>query len=128
MLARQLFSALDQVTEAHQVQVIEAFAEQLVEKRLRRLLPRILQAVEAELNVRDGVVKSQVITPKKLSSADLQHITQNLEKVMESKLEISTRVVPELIGGAIIQLGDTIFDGSVRTSLAKLKQNIETYG
>lgn len=128
MLARQLLSALDQVTEAHQVQVIEAFAQQLVEKRLRRLLPRILQAVEAELNVRDGVVKSQVITPKKLSSADLQHITQNLEKVMESKVEISTRVVPELIGGAVIQVGDTVFDGSVRTSLAKLKQNIETYG
>jgi len=66
----------------------------------------------------------RVYVPQPLSS-ELQN---NLQQALQSKLGIESdfffHTKPELIGGIVVQVGDTVFDGSVRTTLEKTRQQM----
>lgn len=127
-LARQLVNTLEQVGEVNHSQVLEVFAEMLVEHRLRHQLPRIMAALEAELNQRAGVVKARFTSATEVSAAQIKDIAEQLSKSVGKQVEMESHRDHHLIGGAIIQVGDVVYDGSVRTQLARLRQSVEIYG
>lgn len=126
-LARQLLRALD-MNPQEQDQVIQVFAEQLVQRRLRRFLPQILRALEALLDERDGLVKAKFTSPVEVTSHLKQQVEKAVSQAMGKRVKLEVHRDQELLGGAVLQVGDTVYDASIRTQLAKLKLSVENYG
>lgn len=126
-LARQLLRALDAAPKA-QDEVIQVFAEQLVQRRLRRYVPQILRALEAQLDDREGLVKVKFTSPIEVTAHLKQQVERAVAQGVGKRVQLETQQDQALLGGAVLQIGDTVYDASIRTQLAKLKFSVENYG
>jgi len=81
------------------------------------LLPEISRLYE-ELKERDeGVVEASVASAFPLTDDQLNALVAKLEGRFKRKIVARAAVAPELIGGAVIRVGDEVLDGSVRGKL-----------
>jgi F-type H+-transporting ATPase subunit delta len=85
------------------------------------LLPEIT-ALYAQLRAdAEHVVKATITSATTLDAAELAKLHDALKRRFGREVEIRTAVDPELIGGAIIDAGDVVIDGSLRNKLARLE-------
>lgn len=129
--SRQLAQRLVKMLNTHpadQDEILKAFAQLLVEHRLRHFLPQIMRAVEAELNEQAGIVKVKFTSATKVNTSHVKHLEQVLASALGKAIEMETHQDHALVAGAVIQVGDALFDGSIRTQLASLRKSVETYG
>lgn len=88
---------------------------------LLRQVVRTIRKMHSELNGRHEV---RVYSPQPLAG-DLQ---QGLRDALRSRLGVEAdfhfHINPDLIGGLVVQVGDTVFDGSVRTTLERTRQQM----
>jgi F-type H+-transporting ATPase subunit delta len=68
----------------------------------------------------ERVVKATVTSAQPMDAAELAKLRDSLRKRFGQDVEISTAVDAALIGGAVIDAGDVVIDGSIRTKLARL--------
>lgn len=59
------------------------------------------------------------------ASADVQARVKEIAAANGSSVELSTEVNPDIIGGLIVQIDDKVYDASVRTQLARIKENLK---
>jgi F-type H+-transporting ATPase subunit delta len=89
---------------------------------LLRVIDRLL--VE-ELNARMGIASAEVVSARKLSDAERKELTATLERRVGKKIEAHFREDQELLGGAVVQVGSTVYDGSVREKLQRMREQLE---
>ena len=53
-----------------------------------------------------------------------QALEESLSKVTGKKVEITASVDPELLGGVVARIGSTVYDGSVKTQLTNMRQEL----
>ena len=63
-------------------------------------------------------------TAEPLDQALLDEITQSLRVALGSELILESTVDPELIGGAVLRIEDTVYDGSVANQLESIRQQM----
>ena len=66
------------------------------------------------------MVKATVTSAVPLDADAVARITSSLRKRLGSEVALQTAVDPSLIGGAVVDAGDVVIDGSIRTKLARL--------
>ena len=82
----------------------------------------LFEGHRAELEkVADVTVKSSV----PLSTTQEQQIVSTMEKRLGRKVKLSVTIDTALIGGVVIQAGDTVIDGSVRGQLERLTETLQ---
>jgi F-type H+-transporting ATPase subunit delta len=81
---------------------------------------RFLQVLED----RSGTVSAEIISSRELSEGERTELRSNLEKLTGKKINPSWRLDPELIGGVVTRIGSTVYDGSVKTQLETLKEEL----
>ncbi len=96
----------------------------LVQNRRTQMLAQIRQAYDALLNARLGVAEAEVTSAGELSAQQKTELTQALERLTGKRVEASYRLNPALIGGAVVRIGSTIYDGSVREQLNRLQTQL----
>lgn len=97
------------------------FVEMLADNRRLELLPEIAGLFE-ELRAQDQrIVKARVRSATALGDADLAAIRDGLRRRFGREVEVETELDPSLIGGALIEAGDVVIDGSVRGKLERLQ-------
>jgi F-type H+-transporting ATPase subunit delta len=96
-----------------------------VDHRRTELLPEIQQAFREELNARLGIVEAEVTSARELSAGEKKELTSVLEQRTGKKIEAQFEEDGALLGGAIVRLGSTIYDGSVRDQLNRLREQLE---
>src|SRR4249920_3043047 len=85
------------------------------------LLPEIT-ALYAELMAEaQRVVKAKITSATQLDAGELAKLQAALKKRFGRDVEIETALDPELLGGAVIDAGDVVIDGSLRNKLARLE-------
>ena len=98
------------------------FVSVLVDKRRQTLLPEIAEAFRGLVDERMGRVRVQVAISH-LPDEALQAEIGNALALRLGRTVIPTFTVdPELLGGMVVQVGDEILDGSVRSSAARLRR------
>lgn len=97
----------------------------LVDHRRTELLGEIGAAFEVELRTRLGVAEAQVLSARELSAGEKAELTGALERVTGKKIEARYGLDAGLIGGAVVRIGSTIYDGSVREQLGRLRARLE---
>jgi F-type H+-transporting ATPase subunit delta len=88
-------------------------------KRLM-LLPEISALYEVHRAEQEKTLNVDVSSYSDLSSEQQQRLIESLSQRLQRKVSLKISIDPSLLGGAIIQAGDLVIDGSVRGKLNKL--------
>jgi len=91
------------------------------ERYLDNAAKSFLELYDREKHIQRGVLTSAVT----LSEEQVAAIKAQVEKETGDTFEMDVEVDPELIGGFVLKIGDRLFDGSVASSLRKLKQDFQ---
>ena len=87
-------------------------------------LPAISRELDAMVEAKGGRVTAEVTSAKPLDPAQLSQITAALEKLSGKKVSVTSKHDPELLGGVVAKVGDRVYDGSLRTSLRNLRDEL----
>jgi F-type H+-transporting ATPase subunit delta len=87
-------------------------------------LPAISREVDRMIEEKAGRVAAEVVSAKPLDPAQLSQITAALEKLSGKKVSLSSRQDADLLGGVVAKVGDTVYDGSLRTQLRNLRDEL----
>jgi F-type H+-transporting ATPase subunit delta len=98
----------------------------LVDNRRTHMLEEIQQAFHVELNARLGIAEATVTSSRELSAEERKLLTAALEKRTGKKIEARFHEDHSLVGGAVVRVGSTVYDGSVREQLTRLRGQLET--
>jgi F-type H+-transporting ATPase subunit delta len=87
-------------------------------------LAQINDRFAAVLEERSGVISAAITSARELPEDERSAFRTNLEKLTGKHVEIDYAVDKEIIGGVITRIGSTVYDGSVRTRLENLKEQM----
>lgn len=90
------------------------------------LLPQIQYLFEQLKAQHDGVREASIVSAFEMSSNQLSKMIGALERKFKCKVEAKVQVDPRLIGGVIIEIGDEIFDASVRGKLEAMANALKS--
>lgn len=119
---RNILDAL--VERAGIVKIIRNFVAVLIDHQRIRNLPQIARQFERELNARLGYADAEVTSVHELDPQDREAIEQQVERVVGKKVRARYQTNKELLGGAMIRVGSTVYDGSIRGQLAKIREQL----
>ncbi|MCH2400142.1 MAG: ATP synthase F1 subunit delta [Pirellulales bacterium] len=89
-------------------------------------LRAITRAARQQLNEIRGRVEVTLVTAEPLGEDSTRQAAERLQTALGQEIDLSTSVDPDLIGGAIVRVGDTIFDGSVINRLEQMRRTAHT--
>ena len=76
-----------------------------------------------------GIAEVEITTARPLDDANRRLLEQQVAKLAgEPKIQATYREDPSLLGGAVVKLGSTVYDGSVRGQLEQMRQRLATAG
>jgi len=104
---------------------VRNFVYLLIDHRRTEMLVEIQQAFETELNARMGIAEARVTSAQKLSERERQELTAALERRTGKKIQAHFDEDESLLGGAVARVGSTVYDGSVRERLTRLRAQLE---
>lgn len=76
------------------------------------------------LDERAGVVSAEVSTARPVPPAMQEALREKLMKLTGKQVRLSFKTDEELIGGLVTRIGSTIYDGSVRNQLQRVKESL----
>lgn len=97
----------------------------LLERGRISVLPLIAESYGAFADELSGVIRPTVSSGLPLDAAQIEEIRTALAKSTGKKVELKVAVDPSLIGGVVTKIGGKIFDGSVRTQLARIQDILQ---
>lgn len=98
----------------------------LIDKHRMGYFSVIRKAFQQELNARLGVAQAEVVTATDLDAGTQARLEATLAAVTGSKVVLRFSKNPELIGGVVTRIGDTIYDGSIRQQLNSIKARLSS--
>ncbi len=96
----------------------------LVEHYRTSEIHRIRQEFERLADEASGIIHATVTTAIELEEDDRRHYEQGLARKLGRKVSVKFLTDQAVVGGAAIQIGDHLIDGTVRTQLARLRQEL----
>jgi F-type H+-transporting ATPase subunit delta len=76
------------------------------------------------LEERNRIVSANVTSARELSETQKSEIRLNLELLTGKRMNLEFKTDESLIGGMVTRIGSTVYDGSVKTQLQELKQQL----
>ncbi|MEO6119756.1 MAG: ATP synthase F1 subunit delta [Terriglobales bacterium] len=100
------------------------FLAVLIDQRRIGLLGEITALLKAELNERVGFAEAQVTSARELSADERSTLEAQIAKATGKTIRAKYARDAKVLGGAVVRVGSTIYDGSVRGKLQKIKQQM----
>jgi F-type H+-transporting ATPase subunit delta len=87
-------------------------------------VPDLAESYRERLLAHHNIVRAEVTSATPLSAEKTKALAESLSKVTGKKVEVSTSVDPDLLGGVVARIGSTVYDGSVKTQLQQLRKEL----
>ena len=84
----------------------------------------INERFDTVLQERSGIVAAEITTAHELPDPERKAFQANLEKLTGKNVNIKYEINKEIIGGVVTRIGSTVYDGSVKTKLETLKEQL----
>lgn len=107
-------------------ETVRNFIYLVVAHRRTEMFREILAALEQQLNMRMGIAEAEVSSAKELSETERKELTAVMERRTGKRIKTQYREDKALLGGVVVRMGSTIYDGSVREQLNRLRVQLET--
>ncbi len=89
----------------------------LIEHRRTPELSGILDAFDKLLDERRGILQVEVVSASQLEQQQQDDLKRRLESMTGKTIRLNSSVDGDLVGGLVVRLGSTVYDGSVRGQL-----------
>jgi len=123
--AEQKRSILDTIAGREKITApVRNFVAVLIDNRRIHFFDAIVRQVQQELDARMGFAEAQVTTFRDLNDAEKRLLESQVEKLTGKKVRAKYSRDTTILGGAIVRVGSTIYDGSVLGQLEKIRQQI----
>ncbi len=98
------------------------FLDFVIRKNREEVLSEILEKFEALKDEYSGIIKVEVITAFDFASEQRTHLQQKFESYLKKKAQLVYKIDPNIIGGFIAKVGDTVYNASMAHQLGILKK------
>ena len=98
----------------------------LIDHRRIHFLEPIIAQLEKELDARMGFAEAQITSARELGDAEKREFEIQVEKLTGKKVRARYGQDTSLLGGAVLRIGSTIYDGSVKGQLERLREEISS--
>jgi F-type H+-transporting ATPase subunit delta len=88
------------------------------------LFDEIMQEFRHEMNRRLGIAEVEVMTARKLDDESRKGLEARIAGLAKSRIVATFHEDPSLMGGAIVRIGSTVYDGSIRGRLDRLQEEL----
>jgi F-type H+-transporting ATPase subunit delta len=105
---------------------VRNFVAVLMDHRRTKFLDPIVKEFEQELNRRMGFVEAQITSARELGGAERSALEAQIAKLTGHKVRARYAQDGSILGGAIVKVGSTIYDGSVRGQLERIREAISS--
>ena len=78
----------------------------------------------AELEERSGIVSAEVVSARELPANERSELQARLEKLTGKQIKLNFNIDQNIIGGVVTRIGSTVYDGSVKTRLENLRNQL----
>ena len=121
-------SILDEIFKSRVNLETMNFIRFLVKKDRENLLAEIAARFLELRDERMGIVNVDLQTAFELTDEQTERLKNRIEKLLNKKTRFRIKVHPEVVGGFIAKVNDTVFDASVKHQLETLKQKLLNSG
>lgn len=131
---RDLF-ANPAIAAKQKVAILDKMNAQMgLQKELRNLLAvlidndrigqvhEVADAYRAELQERLGIRQAEIVTARALSEQEQSALEAGVGKLAGARISASFKLDASILGGTVVRIGSTVYDGSVRGRLERLKE------
>ncbi len=87
-------------------------------------LDQILTEYAEVVDKNAGATEARIVSARPLNDADRAQLEAQIEKLAGARVRASYTEDASLLGGAVVEIGSTIYDGSVRAQLQRLKHKL----
>lgn len=102
--------------------IVDHLVRLIARKGREMYLPFVAKSFLEIYDEENGILRGKLVSAQKLSAATVASIKTSVEQETGKSFEMSEEVDPGLIGGFVLEVGDRQFDGSIASSLRKIKQ------
>lgn len=82
----------------------------------------VARAWRAEMKERQGIRQVEIVTARALGEAERAQLGAGVITLAKAQIEANFKLDPSILGGAVVRIGSTVYDGSVRGRLERLKE------
>jgi len=113
------------VAQAGFLSVTINFLRLLVDKRRINILPQILSELRRMVEELEGIERVEVVSAVSLPGTQRDFLKGVLEKQTGKRIELEEKMDPAVLGGMVVKVGSTVYDGSVRTQLSRIREILQ---
>jgi F-type H+-transporting ATPase subunit delta len=114
---------LDRVVSGADPTIVN-FLKLLIEKHRMPALFRIRADYEAMWEDENKLLPVQITSAVELDSATVKQLGDRIAEQTDRKVDVSAQVDPEILGGIVVQVGNSVLDASVRNRLEQLRKQV----
>jgi F-type H+-transporting ATPase subunit delta len=100
------------------------FLRVVVDHHRIRYFEEICLAYIKLVNERKGIVAARVTVARNLLDAELVSLRKSLSEATGKAVTLDVETDPETLGGLVVQIGSTVYDGSIRSQLDEVKKRL----
>ena len=104
--------------------VVVNFLELLVEKHRMPAVHRIRRELDRLWEEENKLLPVTITSAVELDPATVERIGEELGRQTGRKIELSSKVDPHVVGGLVLQVGNSILDASIRARLERLRKQV----
>lgn len=106
------------------LRTIRNFFAVLIDHQRIAMVEQIARQFEVDLDAELGFAEARVTSARPLSDGEKRDLESRVASITGKKVRARYAANPELLGGVMVQVGSTIYDGTVRGQLQKLRQQL----
>ena len=100
------------------------FLKLLVDKQREDIVPEVIEAYRILRDEHLGIMAATARVAQPLSGGEEKELVDTLGKMTGKSIRLSVELDPGLLGGAVVRVGDTVYDGSIRNHLELLREQM----
>jgi F-type H+-transporting ATPase subunit delta len=105
---------------------VRNFVAVLIDHQRIGAINEVANDFERELNSRLGFAEAQITSARELSASEKRDLEAQVEKLIGKKVRARYDRDESIVGGAIVQVGSTIYDGSIKGQLERIREQLST--
>jgi F-type H+-transporting ATPase subunit delta len=82
----------------------------------------VAEAYRTELQTQQGIRQTEIVTARALDEQEQNALVAGVGQLAGSRIRATFKLDASILGGAVVRIGSTVYDGSVRGRLARLKE------
>ncbi|HEY1272358.1 MAG TPA: ATP synthase F1 subunit delta [Terriglobales bacterium] len=120
-------SLLDAIVARQKIsRPVRNFIAVLIDHRRTGFLGQVVKDFDRELNRRLGFAEAEITAARELTAAEKRDLEGQVERIVGKKVRASYVQDESILGGAMVRVGSTIYDGSVKGQLERIREQLSS--